>query len=100
MENCTNCEAVLHGPYCSSCGQRVLHHSLALGEFLGEAAEVITHADSRVWRTVVPLLFRPGYLTQQFIKGRRASYLPPFRLYLVLSVVFFLVIPLTQRWRG
>ena len=74
----------------------MLHHGLALGEFLGEAAEVITHADSRFWRTFFPLLFRPGYLTQQFVKGRRASYLPPFRLYLVLSVVFFLVIPLTS----
>ncbi len=96
MEKCTNCEAVLQGPYCSACGQRALHHGLSLGEFLGEAAEVITHADSRVWRTFVPLLIRPGYLTQQFVKGRRASYLPPFRLYLVLSVVFFLVIPLTS----
>ena len=74
----------------------MLHHGLALGEFLGEAAEVITHADSRFWRTFFPLLFRPGNLTQQFVKGRRASYLPPFRLYLVLSVVFFLVIPLTS----
>jgi hypothetical protein len=96
MENCTNCEAALSGPYCSACGQRVLHHGLSLGEFLGDAAEVITHADSRFWRTFVPLLFRPGFLTQQYVMGRRASYLPPFRLYLVLSVVFFLVMPLTS----
>ena len=39
--------------------------ALLLAEFLGEAAEVITHADSRVWRTFVPLLFRPGFLTEQ-----------------------------------
>jgi len=73
----------------------VLPHGLSLKEFLSDATEVITHADSRFWRTFGPLLGRPGFLTQQFIKGRRASYLPPFRLYLVLSVVFFLVIPLT-----
>jgi hypothetical protein len=96
MENCANCAAPLSGPYCSACGQRVLHHGLALGEFLGDAAEVITHADSRFWRTFGPLLFRPGYLTQQYVAGRRASFLPPFRLYLVLSVVFFLLIPLTS----
>jgi hypothetical protein len=92
---CANCGAVLGGEYCSACGQRVLHHGLTLREFLGEAAEVITHADSRFWRTLGLLLCRPGYLTQQFIAGRRARYLPPFRLYLVLSVVFFLAIPLT-----
>jgi hypothetical protein len=96
MENCDNCGAPLSGAYCSACGQRVLHHGLSVREFLSDAAEVITHADSRFWRTFVPLLARPGFLTQQYIKGRRASYLPPFRLYLVLSVVFFLLIPLTN----
>lgn len=37
------------------------------------------------------LLFKPGFLTKEFIAGRRVRYLPPLRLYLVLSVVFFLV---------
>jgi Protein of unknown function (DUF3667) len=100
MESCDNCGAPLTGPYCSACGQRVLRHGLDLGEFLGDAAEVITHADSRFWRTFGPLLVRPGFLTQQYIKGRRASFLPPFRLYLVLSVVFFLMIPLTNTGPG
>lgn len=63
----------------------------------GEAAEVLTHADSRLWRTVKPLLLRPGFLTQQYLQGRRVSYLPPFRLYIVLSVLFFLVVPLTAQ---
>jgi uncharacterized protein DUF3667 len=100
MESCDNCGAPLTGAYCSACGQRVLHHGLSLGEFLKDAGEVITHADSRFWRTFAPLLVRPGFLTQQFIKGRRASYLPPFRLYLVLSVLFFLAIPLTTTGPG
>ena len=92
---CANCGALLSGPWCSACGQRVEHAVPPVGEFLAEALEVFTHADSRFWRTFVPLLVRPGYLTQQFFAGRRASYLPPFRLYIVLSVVFFLVVPLT-----
>jgi hypothetical protein len=100
MESCDNCGAPLTGAYCSACGQRVLHHGLSVREFLADAAEVITHADSRFWRTFLPLLARPGFLTQQYILGRRASYLPPFRLYLVLSVVFFLMIPLTNSGPG
>jgi hypothetical protein len=95
-EPCANCGALVTGAYCSACGQRVQNHVLSLREFLGEAAEVLTHADSRFWRTFVPLLFRPGYLTLQFIKGRRVSFLPPFRLYFILSVVFFLVVSLTS----
>ena len=67
-------------------------HSVA--EFAGEAFESVTHADSRVWRTLWLLVSKPGFLTKEFVEGRRARYLPPFRLYLVLSVVLFLVIAL------
>jgi len=47
--------------------------------------------DSRVWRTLIPLITRPGKLTRDYLEGRRARYMPPFRTYLVLSIVFFLI---------
>jgi hypothetical protein len=59
--------------------------------FLGEAVEVLTHADSSVWGTLHPLLTRPGFLTREYFAGRRARYLQPFRLYVVLSVLFLLL---------
>lgn len=61
-------------------------------EFAGEAFESVTHADSRVWLTLRLLMTKPGFLTREFLEGRRARYLPPFRLYLVMSVLLFLVI--------
>ena len=88
---CANCQAPLSGRFCSACGQRHEPHIHSLGEFLHEATESITHADSRVWRTIWSLLTKPGFLTREFLEGRRARFLPPFRLYLVLSVVFFLI---------
>ena len=88
---CANCQAPLSGPFCSACGQRHEPHIHSLGEFLHEATESLTHADSRVWHTMWPLLTKPGFLTREFLEGRRARFLPPFRLYLVLSVVFFLI---------
>lgn len=91
IETCQNCGAPLTGKYCSACGQRHDPHIHSLVEFIGEAAESITHADSRVWRTLWALIARPGFLTKEFLEGRRARYLPPFRLYLVLSVAFFLI---------
>jgi hypothetical protein len=66
-------------------------------EFAGEAFESITHADSRLWRTLWLLLAKPGFLTKEFLEGRRVSYLPPFRLYLVMSVLLFLVIAFAGR---
>jgi hypothetical protein len=72
----------------------------SLWDFLGEATEVLTHADSRLWRTLVPLVLRPGFLTLQFIEGRRASYLSPFRLYFVISILFFVVVSATGARTG
>jgi hypothetical protein len=88
---CSNCGAPLGGEYCAACGQRHEPHVHGVGHFFAEAFESITHADSRLWRTLWYLLAKPGRLTLEFFKGHRVSYLPPFRLYLVISVVFFLV---------
>ncbi len=88
---CQNCGVTLEGEYCAACGQRHEPHVKSLGHFASEAFESITHADSRLWRTLGYLLARPGFLSREFFSGRRARYLPPFRLYLVISVLFFVV---------
>jgi hypothetical protein len=87
---CLNCGAVLTGRHCANCGQAADMHLPSTGELIHEALEGITHSDSRLWRTLYLLWFKPGKLTQEFVAGRRAAYLPPFRLYLVLSILFFL----------
>jgi hypothetical protein len=94
--HCDNCGASVTGRYCGVCGQRLEPPLHSLGHFARIATEDLTHADSRVWRTLGALLARPGLLTREFLAGRRARYLPPVRLYLVVSVVFFLWAALTQ----
>lgn len=79
------------GSYCGACGQRAEQVVHSLGHFLREAGEGLTHADSRLWGTLIPLIARPGFLTCEFLAGRRVRYLPPVRLYLVLSLLFFLL---------
>lgn len=88
---CSNCGAERTGRFCANCGQRYEHAVHSVWHFVQEATEDLTHADSRVWRTLFALLFKPGFLTREFLDGRRARYLPPIRLYLVMSVLFFLV---------
>ena len=90
--NCANCGATVLGKFCGSCGQRLEHEIHSVWHFTQEATEDLTHADSRLWGTLFALLFKPGFLTREFLDGRRVRYLPPLRLYLVLSVLFFLVI--------
>jgi hypothetical protein len=88
---CANCGSPLAGRYCSSCGQRSDVHAHSVGHFFHELVEALTHADSHVWATLLPLLRRPGFLTREYFAGRRARYLPPLRVYLFMSVLFFLV---------
>jgi hypothetical protein len=90
-QTCVNCGARVAGNYCGNCGQRFEHAIHSVLHFTREATEDLTHADSRLWSTIRALLFKPGFLTREFLAGRRVRYLPPLRLYLVLSVLFFLV---------
>ena len=89
-ENCLNCGEVLRGQHCSHCGQRARVRVLSLSGLLRDLFGDLTDWDSRVWRTLLPLAFRPGVLTAEYLRGRRTHYTPPFRMYLVLSVLFFL----------
>jgi hypothetical protein len=94
--HCSNCGNAVAQRYCGRCGQRLEPPVHSLVHFAQVAAEDLTHADSRLWRTLAALMFRPGYLTAEFLAGRRARYLPPVRLYLVLSVAFFVFAAATQ----
>jgi Protein of unknown function (DUF3667) len=88
---CKNCDAVLSGRFCVNCSQAANVHVPTTKELVHEMLEGITHSDSRLWRTLTTLWFKPGKLTEEFVAGRRVAYLPPFRLYLILSITFFLL---------
>jgi hypothetical protein len=94
--HCKNCDAVLLGRYCMNCSQAADVHVPSTMELVHDLLEGLTHSDSRLWRTLKFLWLKPGKLTQEFIAGRRVAYLPPFRLYLILSVVFFLIASLVH----
>jgi hypothetical protein len=81
----------MRGQYCGQCGQRGTSRLISLWELVRDAFGDIFELDSRLWQTLVPLLIRPGLLTYDYLQGRRARYMPPFRMYLVLSLLFFLV---------
>src|ERR1700747_803070 len=88
---CDNCGAELSGHYCSRCGQRAETEAHTVGHFMREAIEAFTHFDSRFWGTLRPFVRGPGFLTRDSFAGRRARYLPPLRLYLIMSVLFFVL---------
>lgn len=95
-EVCANCEAVLTGPYCAQCGQKVVPANISLREFLHETTHELTEWDGKVPQTLKTLVFRPGQLTIDFLAGKRARWLAPLRLYLLCSVAYFLTAPLLE----
>ncbi len=76
---------------CPQCGQKNIDLERPLPELLGEAVREAVDIDGRAIRTLWTLIRRPGVLTSEFLSGRRKLYSPPFRLYLVISVLFFVV---------
>jgi hypothetical protein len=90
--SCPNCSAPLNGPFCSECGQRQVDLDRPFREIAGEAMESFLSFDARILRTLWPLVRRPGLLTVDFLAGRRARYVHPFKLYFAFSVLLFLVL--------
>lgn len=88
---CDNCAQPLQGAFCHHCGQEkksyIRNLSGVLTEFFGE----FSNWDSRLWRTLLPLWFWPGYLSKRYLNGHRVPYVPPLRLYLFTSVLTFLL---------
>lgn len=88
---CKNCDARLAGSYCSNCGQKDLDLGRPFGELVADIARETFDLDGRAWRTLKTLFRHPGLLTSEFLAGKRRSYTPPLRLYLFISVTFFIL---------
>ena len=91
---CPNCEAELHGEFCSACGQPA-HLHRTLGHMVEEFLHGILHFDTRAWRTLPLLVFRPGTLTREYIHGKRARYISPLAMFLLIVFTMFAVFAFT-----
>ena len=69
---------------------------MSFRHLIGDSFLDYFHFDSKFFRTILPLLFNPGWLTLEYMKGRRKSYVEPFKLFLVISVIYFLLLPFSK----
>lgn len=88
---CLNCGAEVAGRYCQDCGQENVEPKESFGHLLRHFLEDLTHFDGKLFATMKPLIFKPGFLTKEYVAGRRASYINPIRMYLFISAMFFLI---------
>jgi hypothetical protein len=87
--NCPNCGAARAGRFCASCGQKAAPLTPTLAYFVHELTHEVLNVDGKIFRTLRLLLTRPGFLTREMFRGRRASYMSPIRTYLIASVLAF-----------
>lgn len=92
--NCLNCGAEVTGRFCSECGQENREPRESFGKLVYHFFSDFTHFDSKVFLTLKDLIFKPGFLTKEYLAGRRQRYLHPIRMYLFVSFVYFFVIVL------
>ncbi|MBT8141806.1 MAG: DUF4286 family protein [Gammaproteobacteria bacterium] len=86
---CANCGTQLEGRFCSSCGQREEPRVPTMMSVVREFTNAAFGLESRLWRTILLLIFKPGRLTADYLAGKRQSYTSPLRIYLLFSIVTF-----------
>ncbi len=99
-KTCANCGAPMHGPFCYACGQPEKGMIRHLASVMADVADTVFNIDSRVFRSIGPLYFRPGYLTDEYFAGRRTRYVTPFRLFFFMCVVSFFAIQASVNFDG
>ena len=90
-KDCLNCGTVVQGRYCQHCGQENVVPHETFWHMVKHFMYDITHFDSKFFDSMRYLLFKPGFLPQEYIKGKRASYLNPIKKYVFTSAIFFLL---------
>ncbi len=90
MSACKNCGTALDDAYCPHCGQKDIDLGRPVLDLAGELVRETFDVDGRMFRTLRLLFVRPGALTRDYLAGHRQRFTPPLRLYLVISVLFFL----------
>jgi hypothetical protein len=91
-KNCLNCNAQVTGQFCSVCGQQNIEPKESFWELMSHFIYDLFHYDGKFVGTMKTLLFKPGVLTFEYVRGRRAGYLHPMRMYVFTSATFFIIL--------
>jgi hypothetical protein len=89
VHGCANCGAPAPEAFCPACGQATRERLPTFRQFMREATGRYIAYDGRFWKTLAQLLLRPGFLTREYLAGRRYRYIGPARLFLVSSLLLF-----------
>lgn len=93
---CMNCDEVLTGEFCFSCGQKVGDIRRPIWSLMSELLDNVVAPDSKLFKTILLLLAVPGGLTRDYNRGMRARFIPPLRFYITVTFLFFALLLVTD----
>jgi hypothetical protein len=91
-KDCLNCGHIVEENFCPKCGQENIVTKEDAFHMVTHAIADYFHFEHKFFGTIGPLLSKPGQLTKEYVAGKRMSSIHPIRLYIFISIVFFLVI--------
>jgi hypothetical protein len=86
---CPECGTQSVGEFCPHCGEKMEMHLFSVKHYIKEVFHEFAVFDSKFFRTIPALLFKPGFLSMEYMAGRRKRYLSPARLYTLIAFVSF-----------
>lgn len=90
-QRCKSCENIFRGNFCNVCGEKVLRPSdRKFKSFLGAVVIAITFADNKFIKTLWLVIKKPGFLSKEYIEGKRVKYIRPLQLFFILNLLYFL----------
>ncbi|WP_461451879.1 DUF3667 domain-containing protein [Mucilaginibacter sp.] len=91
-DDCLNCGFKLQGKFCYNCGQENLQMKESFGHMMNHAISDYFHFDDQFFSTIKPLFLKPGFLSNEYMAGRRIRYLHPVKMYIFISLVYFVLL--------
>lgn len=90
-KTCLNCGKEVQDRFCSYCGQENVEPRHSFHYLFTHFVEDFVYYDGSFWKTVKTLLFKPGKLTTEYLRGKRASYVAPVKLYIFVTFIAFFI---------
>lgn len=89
---CKNCGTEFMGRFCPHCSQSIKEFEQPIGFMIVDFVGNMFAFDTRFWKTFKAVLYKPGHMAKSFALGHRVRYMPPFRFYIFISFIFFILL--------
>lgn len=91
MHHCQHCNEIVEKNYCSNCGQKKNDGTISLKDISQYLAQEVFTLESKLLKTIKCLMFKPGHLAWDFIRGNRSNYYNPIKYFILMGTLAILL---------